>query len=107
MSRVQNVIIKGRGNPVSILFSFTDDFKTDGLNNFTRISIQVGDETYDTDSNNVTIISNNELRFRIGTVTSLEKGYYDLTVTGYSPTYANGYELISPDVSTMDQIQVV
>ena len=107
MSCFQNRIVKGRGNPVALEFFFDGEFKAAGLNNFTRIVVEVGGETYDTDGNFVAIHSATELRIRIGTQTALVVGEYPLTLTGYSATYTDGYELTSLDVSPVSSVVVV
>lgn len=87
----QNVIIKGKDNPVVITFAFTGDFASLGLNTFTSVSVQVGDETYTTGGPNLSIESNSELRLKIGDVTTLDAGYYLPTIIGYSATYDDGF----------------
>jgi len=107
MSCFQNRIVKGRGNPVALEFFFDGEFKAAGLNNFTRIVVEVGGETYDTDSASVDIHSATELRVRIGGSTSLATGEYKLTITGYSATYTLGYELTSDEVCPIASVIVV
>lgn len=88
-----NRIIKGRDNNLIISFIFTGDFETAGLNNFNRITVDIGDESYSTDNSAVKIFSNTDLHINIGGVTTLDKGSYTLSIIGYNPTYPNGYLL--------------
>nr|WP_136252890.1 hypothetical protein [Ningiella ruwaisensis] len=107
MSYLQNYIVKGHDNPVVLLFDFDGDFATSGLNNFNRIVVEIGNESYDTDGDYVDIHSDTELRIRIGTQTSLPEGEHKLTIIGYSTTYTNGYELTSDDVMRIAPVKVV
>ena len=104
---MQNIIVLGRNNPVSLDFFFDDSFSEMGLNNFTRIVVNIGDEEYSTDTSAVSVHSITELRIRVGTETSLVAGSYPLTITGYSTTYTEGYELTSVDVSPISDVTVV
>lgn len=104
----KNKIIKGRDNPVVLNFIFYDSFAADGLNNFNKIVVEVGGESYNTEDNPDKVIVNGEfqLALLIGDVTNLESGNYDLTVTGYSSTYDNGYELTGADNKKLSSVVV-
>jgi len=94
----QNVIVKGKDNPVVISWTFTGDFAASGLNTFTRIELIIGGETYSTDltPDNLSIESDAELRLKIGDTTALADGNYLPQIVGYSATYDDGY-LLSGD----------
>lgn len=104
----QNKIVKGRDNPVIINFDFTGSFASGGLNNFTKIVVGIGGESYNTEDNPDKVIVNGkfQLALMIGDVTNLESGNYDLTVTGYSSTYDNGYELTGADNKKLSSVVV-
>jgi hypothetical protein len=89
----QNKVIKGLDNPVVMNFTFTGDFAALGLNTFTSINLDLGDETYTTllNPNNLFIVSNTELRLRIGDTTALVAGSYLPEIVGFSATYNDGY----------------
>ena len=89
----QNRIIKGKDNPVVMTFTFTGDFAASGLNTFTSISVDIGTESYTTALNpdNLFIVSDAELRLRIGDVTTLAAGRYLPEIVGFSITYNDGY----------------
>ena len=104
----QNIVVRGKDNPVAIKFYFRGEFAELGLNNFSRIVVNIDSETYDSDlTNKVAIIAADELRLRIGYVTSLAAGEYQATITGYSTTYNDGYELTSPNNPLLGEIIVV
>ncbi len=101
-----NKIIKGKDNKIIIEFTFYDEFATNGLNNFNRVDIAVGGESYSTQSGEVAIESATELSLSIGTVTQLVEGYYDLTIVGINPTYPNGYVLNSECIRKLTPVFV-
>lgn len=102
----QNIVFLGKDNPVVIKFTFDGEFLADGLSNFTNIIVNVSTETYTLLLNptNVIVFSNTELRIAIGTDTALTAGSYDITVTGISANYDDGYILI--DEGELDSIIV-
>ena len=89
----QDKIIKGFDNPVVMEFTFTGDFAALGLNTFTSISLSLGTETYTTllNPDNLFIVSNTELRLKIGDITALAEDAYLPEIVGFSPTYNDGY----------------
>jgi hypothetical protein len=91
----QNVIVKGKDNPVVINFTFTGDFAASGLNAFTSVTLAIGGESYNTvsDPDNLSIESATELRLKIGDTTSLDVGNYLPQITGFSATYDDGFLL--------------
>ena len=89
---MQNVIIKGRDNPVTFSFTFTGAFAADGLNNFTGITVEIGSESYDL-TNHVSIVDDVTLSLDIGAITSLADGNYNPEIIGTSATYPNGFLL--------------
>lgn len=105
---MQDVIIKGRDNPVTFEFTFTGDFAALGLNNFNRITVDIGSESYDSsvDISQLRIASETELSLSIGDTTLLETGSYTPTIIGYSVTYDDGYVLNSPDKRKVTDIKV-
>ena len=89
---MQNVIIKGRDNPVTFVFAFTGHMEAQGLNNFNSITVEIGNESYDL-TNNVEIIDKHTLSLNIGAVTTLADGNYNPEIVGVSATYPNGFLL--------------
>ena len=88
----QNIIYVGEDNPVVFEFSFLGEFAQNGLNSFTYVTVELGGETYQSDTDaELFVNSPTELRLNIGTTTSLTDGEYLPTIKGYSPTYPNGY----------------
>lgn len=92
---MQNVIIKGKDNPVIFNFSFTGDFAAEQLASFDRITLQLGTETYDTSTqpNLLFLVGNAQLRLKIGDTTQLSPGGYTPEIIGYSADYDDGYLL--------------
>ena len=89
---MQNVIIKGRDNPVVFVFEFTGDMAANGLNNFSAITVDVGVESYNL-TNAVSVVDKNTLSLNIGSATSLADGNYNPEIIGVSATYPNGFLL--------------
>lgn len=89
---MQNVIIKGRDNPVTFVFAFTGAFAADGLSNFTGITVEIGSESYNL-TNHVSIVDDVTLSLDIGAVTALADGNYNPEIIGTSATYPNGFLL--------------
>ena len=99
---MQNKIIKGTDQPVVMNFTFTGEFASGGLGEFTDIQITIGSEVYTSALNpSEVVVSGNELRLLIGTVTSLDAGGYNLTIVGISPTYDDGYILSGGCINPM------
>lgn len=96
----QNTVYLGKDNPIVITFTFTGDFATDGLSNFTDIQVTIGGESYTLLLNpaNIVVQSNTELRVLIGTDTALAAGSYSITIVGVSATYDDGYVLSNCDL---------
>ena len=93
---LQNVIMKGRDNPVEISFSFDEgDFKELGLNTFSEIKVTLGSNTYSTIDNpsQVFVSNNTDLTINVGADVALEKGSFLPEIVGYSNVYTQGYEL--------------
>ena len=106
---MHNIIIKDRGNPVILEFTFNGDFETNGLNTFDYITISIDNESYSTqDADNKLTISTDgmDLILNIGDSTNLSVGYYTPVVIGYSPTYNDGYVLNSDDKKELSKITV-
>lgn len=89
---MQNVIIKGIGNPVVFVFSFSGAMAHNGLNNFVGITVKVGSETYSL-GNRVSITDKNTLELDIGAVTGLSVGSYYPEIIGTSAKYPSGFLL--------------
>lgn len=89
---MQNVIIKGRDNPVVFVFEFTGDMAAHGLNAFSQITVEVGSESYNL-TNAVDVTDKNTLSLNIGAATTLADGNYNPEIVGVSATYPNGYLL--------------
>lgn len=92
---MQNVIIKGKDNPVIFTFNFTGDFAAEQLASFDRITVQLGAELYDTSSQPsiLFLVGSNQLRLKIGDTTQLAPGGYTPEIIGYSADYDDGYLL--------------
>ncbi len=93
---LQNVIMKGRDNPVEISFSFNEgDFEQLGLNTFSEVKVTLGSKTYSTIDNpsQVYVSDNTDLVLNLGSDPSLEVGNYLPEIVGFSNVYTNGYEL--------------
>ena len=105
----QNVVIKGRDNPVIVNFAFTGDFAALGLNTCTRIDVGIGGETYSTSNPaNVSVEnSGRELHIKIGDTTQLEAGAYMLDIVGFSATYNDGYVLSGLEKPRLGYVYVV
>lgn len=100
----QDTVIKSRDNPVTFVFSFTGDFAANGLNNFNRITLSIGGESYDStiDTDRLIIDSATELTLDIGEVTALSNGAYTPEIVGYNAIeYVNGYALNSTCVNRL------
>lgn len=102
----QNKVVKGTDTPVIVKFYFQGEFAASGLNNFTRIDVAVGGVTYTTDGAEVWIEAADELRADLG-ATTLPPGKYHPTITGYSPTYPDGFVLASKETYTLPQIEII
>lgn len=92
---MQNVIYKGFDNPVVFTFSFSGEFATNGLSNFTEITLDIGGENYSISGTpaNLFLNGDNELRLKIGDTTALDVGSYRPEIVGFSATYDDGYLL--------------
>ena len=105
----QDKIIKGLDNPIVMEFTFTGDFAALGLNTFTSINVDIGTETYTTltTPDNLFIVSNTELRLKIGDTTALDVGAYLLEIVGFSPTYNDGYLISGSCNAVLGSVYVV
>jgi len=106
---MQNVIIKGRDNPVTISFSFNEgDFSELGLNTFSDIQVTLGDNTYTVQNNPdvVTISNANELKLNLGRE-DLKTGSYLPIILGFSNVYVQGYELTGKNKPILEYLRVV
>jgi hypothetical protein len=86
---MQNVIIKGRDNPVRLVFSFTGDVS---LATFSSITIGLGDELY-TSGDGFLSVDGDELTLKIGDTTALQPGSYYPEIVGYSTQFDDGFLL--------------
>ena len=102
-----SVIYKGFDNPVIFTFSFGGDFAALGLNNFTRVDVTIGNETYSTLTGAVVISSATELKLLAGDSTALNQGSYYPTIVGYNATYDDGYVLTKKGSAGLLPITVV
>ena len=103
---MQNVIIKGKDNPVVLNFSFTGDFASGGLSNFDDIEVYIGSESYTLvlDPQNVVVEADSQLRILIGDTTSLDAGFYEIKVVGINGVYNDGYVLT--ECKNLQKVQV-
>lgn len=106
----QNIIIKGRNNPVRIQFSFKGDFQQQGLSSFSRVELTLGNESYNTLDNPTEIKILEQgfvLEINIGMATLLPNGSYMPEIVGYSNVYTDGYELTSRCKPVLGYIKIV
>lgn len=105
----KNVIKRVRDNEVVFIFSFTPESKPVGLSDFDDIEITIGSETYSLVSNPTNVIVDGErLLLRVGDVTALTAGRYNVTIRGYdSGIYDDGYVLTSPNINPINKIEVI
>lgn len=105
----QNIIVKGKGNPVVFSFTFKNDFATDGLSAFSEIKVNIGSESYSTiDNPDLLFLNGNfELRLKIGDTTSLDAGRYTPEIIGYTAEYDDGYVLSNTSIKPLSQIKIV
>lgn len=91
----QDTVIKGKDNPVIFNFTMTGDFAANQLNTFDKVTVDIGGEAYATDTtpNQLFIVSGNQLRLKIGDITTLAVGGYIPEIIGYSTDYNDGYLL--------------
>lgn len=99
----QNIIVKNKGNPLVINFTF--NVPTDpsfGLNGFDYIEVIFGSETYNstTDPSVVIINSNTQLQLHLGGTSEAYSSY--LVINGYNATYPLGYQLTSKCLSNLE-----
>ena len=106
---MQNVIIKGKDNPVIMNFNFTGDFLDDQLDVFTDIRLTIGGETYSTLTNPTLLFktTNKQIRLKIGDTTALDVGIYTAEVVGFSADYDDGYLLSGRKKPLLQNIRVV
>jgi hypothetical protein len=106
---MQNLIIKGKDNPVVMQFTFDGEFAEIGLANFTRITLTIGGETYDSDTQPTLLFTNgnNELRLKVGDTTALEVGTYIAEIVGFNIIYNDGYLISGADKNLLPKIKVV
>lgn len=105
---MKNTIYKGRDNDVVFKFTFSGDFAELGLNNFSRISVEIGGELYDTDGAEVSIKSATELSLNCGMATQLTAGTsYKPEIVGYNITYDDGYVLSKSGASGLAPVIVL
>ena len=99
----QDTIIKGCDNPAVFEFTFAGDFAASGLNTFSRITLDVGSESYDSDVDTTKLIidSDTQLTLSIGDSTALSDGYYTPVIKGFSVVYDDGYELTGECKNTL------
>lgn len=106
---MQNVIIKGRDNPITISFSFDKgDFSELGLNTFSDIQVTLGDRTYTVQNHpDLVVISNsNDLKLNLGGE-DLQVGSYLPIILGFSNVYTQGYELTGKNKPILEYLRVV
>lgn len=102
-----NVIYKGFDNPIIFTFSFSGDFAALGLNNFTRIDVTIGSETYSTTGQYLAITDANTLTLSISDVTNLADGSYGVEIIGFNSTYDDGFVLACKKARTLTNVRVI
>lgn len=109
MNVSKNVIIKNRDNEVVFEFKFSGEYESSGLEEFSEITLSIGDETYSTVDHPDYLFTNGprELRLKIGVITTLEVGQYKPTITGFNASYDDGYILTSPDYNPLGNIEMI
>jgi hypothetical protein len=105
MATLQQTVYLGLDNPVIITGSFSGEFAS--WVDFTRVVVDIGDETYSTDLTPAQLfINGNELRLKIGDTTALQPGGYPLRIVGYSPAYNDGYVLTDKKIGNLPAVIV-
>lgn len=99
----QNIIVKGKDNPIIIDFTF--NVPTDpsfGLTGFDYIEVKFGSETYTStaDPSVVVINSNTQLQLNLGGTAEVYPSY--LVINGYNATYPLGYQLTSKCLGNLE-----
>lgn len=92
----QDIIVKGRDNPVVIDFTFqVEGFPNFGLISFTDMEVIFGTETYTLllDPTIVVVNSNTQLQLNLGDTAEEFPSY--LVITGFNVDYPDGYVLTS------------
>ena len=92
----QNTVIKGRDNPVVILFSGVL------LQDFTKVEVTFGSDIRDSvaDPTEVVIISQTELHLKFGDTTETTGNYWE--IVGFDAVNVNGVELTSKCLANLD-----
>jgi hypothetical protein len=113
----QNTVILTKNNPVVIDFAFplstnpkvTNNFAETGLDNFTELTIDIGNESYSTLSTASNLFKNGgfQLRLSIGAVTNLVEGNYSIEVNGFSAAYPDGYLLSGVQKPLLDDTKIL
>lgn len=98
-------------NTVEIQFTWSGEFATDGLDNFTNITLKLqGDtQTYSTQGTpgQLVKVSNTRLSLRIGDSTTLPTGEYQADIIGFNNTnYNDGFLLTGIDNARLSSIQI-
>lgn len=100
---MQNVIIKGKDNPVRLTFSFTGSVT---LASFTSLALTIGGESYTTAGGKLTV-DGNDLVLSIGDTTALSPGCYHPEIVGYSTQFNDGYLLSGEKLRVLQQPIVI
>ena len=104
----QNVLKKTRDNEVVFKFDFDPSDILTSLSQFTEIQLTIGNETYSTVSDPTKLfVLGSKLYLKIGDVTQLSVGYHPVTIIGFNASYDDGYVLTSPEINTINRVEVL
>ena len=114
---MQNTIIKGRDNPVTIELEIAGNYSDGSPPPFDRFMLTIGNESYDTaltDKLSIELIGVNSTldKYLINLVliagdTGLDDGYYRPDIIGYSITYPNGYVITNDEDINLSKVRVL
>tara|TARA_R110002167_G_scaffold223999_1_gene429381 strand:- start:243 stop:563 length:321 start_codon:yes stop_codon:yes gene_type:complete len=99
----QNIIIKGKDNPLVIDFTFNVPVDpTFGLLGFDTLEVKFGEEVYtdQADPTVVQILSDTRLQINLGSTSEEFASYF--VMTGYNATYPDGYQLTSKCLGNLE-----
>lgn len=99
----QDIIIKGKDNPLVINFTFNVPADpTFGLNGFDDIQVVFGTETYTLLLNPTIVVINSDTQLQLNLGSTAEAYPSYLVITGVNGTYPNGYCLTSKCLSNLN-----
>ena len=103
VTKALDKIYNGHNNPVVFTFQFEGDFATDGLNNFTKISVQIDDQEINTTDHpdELMIESTAVLKLVPKNRTFATEGEFMPVIIGFNDMYPDGYVLNDDEYSKL------